>query len=233
MDFLGYTPLYILKNMFVFGLVSTSIFLWLQTNQAFWRYTTVDDILPIFLSVLLANLLFFPLMMLMNQEDFLPYSILVINVFVLSFSLMIPRFLCRMTYNQKVSKIKQFDVIKHNVSDAPKVLLVGSLSSVEAFCRELEENEEIDFNFDPVGILTVGQTEMGRTIKGIPILGELRDINEITKELKAEGICPKQILLTDKTLPDAAKRFIARYARSTGAMLLHVLFQYSFNQVSE
>ena len=233
MDFLDYTPLYILKNMLVFGLVSASIFLWLQTNQAFWRYTTIEDVLPVFLSAALANLLFFPLMMLMNQEDFLPYSILVINVFVLSFSLLIPRFLCRMTYNQKISKIKQFETVKRNVPGAPKVLLVGNISSVEAFCREVEENEEIDFNFDPVGILTLDQAEMGRAIRGIPILGELRDISAVTKELKTEGIYPKQIVLTDKTLPELAKGFIMRYAKSTGTMLLHVLFQYSFNQISE
>lgn len=236
MDFLDYSPAYILKNMLVFSLVSTSIFLWLQTYQAFWRYTTIEDMTPIFLSVILANLLFFPLMMLMNQGDFLPYSVLIINVFVLSISLMFPRFLCRIVYNQKLSKIQKFDAIVQNKTQTtyvPRVLLIGNLESVEAFSREVISNDDVSFNLAPLGILTLDQADIGRTIKGIPILGELRDIDKVMQTLAKEGVAPEQLVIAEKQLSDRAKKFLIRYAQKSNILLLHAIFQFSFCKVAE
>lgn len=236
MDFLDYSPSYILKNMLVFSLVSTSIFIWLQTYQAFWRYTTIEDMIPVFLSVILANLLFFPLMMLMNQGDFLPYSVLIINVFVLSISLMFPRFLCRMVYNQKLSKIKKFDTIvrqKEQEVCIPRVLLIGNIDSVEAFSREVISNDDVAFNLDPIGILTLEPADIGRTIKGIPVLGELRDINQVVQTLSKRGVQVEQYVIAEKQLSESAKKFIVRYAQKSNVLLLHAIFQFSFCKVAE
>lgn len=236
MDFLDYSPMYILKNMFVFGLVSASVFSWIQTYQTFWRYTSVEDMVPIFISVILANALFFPLMMLMNQEDFLPYSILVINAFVLSFMLMVPRFLSRILYNQKIKKQKKFDAIikrSETSSEIPDVLLIGNIDSAEAFFREVVSNEDVTFNFNPVGILLIDQMEIGRVIKGIPILGELRDISVIMRNLHKEGKFPRQIVITEKILSDNAKRFLIKFSQEHGILLMHAMFQCTFNTVSQ
>ncbi len=236
MDFLDYSPIYILKNMFVFALVSASVFSWIQTYQTFWRYTSVEDMIPIFISVILANALFFPLMMLMNQEDFLPYSVLIINAFVLSFMLMVPRFLSRILYNQKKKKQKRFDSIlkkSETSSEIPDVLLIGNIGSAEAFFREVVSNEDVTFNFNPIGILLINQMEIGRVIKGIPILGELRDIGLIMRKLNKEGKFPRQIVITEKILSDNAKRFLLKFAQEHGILLMHVMFQCTFNTVSQ
>lgn len=236
MDFLDYSPAYIMKNMFVFGLVSSSVFLWLQTHQSFWRYTSVEDMMPIFLSVILSNLIFFPLMMLMNQEDFLPYSVLIINVFVLSVMLLTPRFLSRMMYNQRMNKMKKFDKLTQREEaqvDMPPVLLIGNNSSVEVFLREVVINEDVTFNFDPVGILSISDPDVGRTIKGVTILGEIRDLARVLRTLHEEGVFPRQIVITEKAIPDNIKNFLVRYVQEHGLLLMHVIHQYTFNTVVE
>lgn len=236
MDFLDYSPTYIIKNMFVFGLVSSSIFLWLQTHQAFWRYTSVEDMTPIFLSVILSNLLFFPLMMLMNQEDFLPYSVLIINVFVLSFMLLIPRFLTRMMYNNKVNKLKKYDKItkrEEQSADIPQIILIGNNESAEVFLREVISNEDVTFNFNPVGILSFDSEDVGRVIKGVPIIGELRDINKALKRLDDEGMNPRQFVITEKSIPENIKKFLVKYAQDHGFLIMHVIHQCTFNTISE
>ena len=236
MDFLDYSPAYVLKNMFVFGLVSSSVFIWLQTHQSFWRYTSVEDMMPIFLSVILSNLIFFPLMMLMNQEDFLPYSVLIINVFVLSVMLLTPRFLSRMMYNQRVNKMKKFDKFTQREEaqvDMPSVILVGNNASAELFLREVVINEDVTFNFDPVGILSLGEPDIGRTIKGVAILGEIRDLSRVLKELHGEGVFPRQIVITEKSVPENVKNFLVRYVQEHGLLLMHVFHQYTFNTVTE
>ena len=236
MDFLDYSPIYILRNMLVFGLVSTSVFLWVRTNQELWRYTALEDIVPIFMATVLSNLFFFPLMILMNQSDFLPYSVLIINVFVLTTSLMLPRLLCRMFYRQKLGKLQWFDPVmtkNPQFKDVPRVILIGNIPSVEAFCVDVMSNEEVSFKFVPVGIITMRYAEVGRTIMGIPIIGELRDLQRVIHNLVNEGISPKQIVITEKELSDGAKKFISKYARSSGMILSRVTFHYSLDEVSD
>lgn len=232
MDFLDYSPLYMLKNMFVFSLVASSVFSWIQTYQTIWRYTSIEDVVPVFISVILANALFFPLMMLMNQEDFLPYSVLVINVFVLSFMLITPRFLTKMFYNQKAKKQRYFDSISQR-QEASDVVLVGNIDSIESFFREVISNDEVNFSFNPVGIVLINQTELGRTIKGIPILGELRDIKGIIKTLNKSGRFPRQIIISEKMISDSAKRFLVQFSQESGILVVHAMFQCTFNTVSE
>ncbi|GHT88991.1 hypothetical protein FACS1894113_2730 [Alphaproteobacteria bacterium] len=234
MDFLEYSPIYITKNMFVFALVSSSVFLWLQTYQAFWKHTSVEDMMPIFFSVILSNIIFFPLMLLMNQEDFLPHSVLIINVFVLSFMLFIPRFLAKMIYNQRIKKMKKFDNhVKNQLASSPPVLLIGNNESVDLFLREVIINDEVAFNFEPVGILTLNHTDIGRSIKGVPIVGEVKELRMVLKELESVGVSPKQLVITEKALPENAKKFLQHYVQENGLLLMHVIHQYTFNTTLE
>ena len=236
MDFLDYSPIYIIKNMLVFGLVSSSVFLWLQTYMSFWRYTSVDDLVPLFLSVLLSNIIFFPLMMLMNQEDFLPYSVLIINVFVLSFMLLAPRFVSRVLYNHRMNQIKKFSSQSESNKDymcMPSVLLVGNTQSVEIFLREIVTNDDVEFNFNPVGILSTDPSDVGMAIRGIPILGEITQLGKVMKTLSMQGISPRQIILTEKNIPEHVKKFLINYTSNNNLLLIHVMHQYSFNKLSE
>jgi O-antigen biosynthesis protein WbqV len=236
MDFLDYSPMYIVKNMFVFGLVSASVFLWTHTYQPFWRYISIEDMPPLFLSAVLSNLIFFPLMLLMNQEDFLPYSVLVINVFALTFILTIPRFLVRMLYNRKKNKLKKIEglvKIAGSQIENPEVLLVGNSLSAEAFLRDVVLNDDIQFNFEPVGILTLDPQDVGHVIRGVPIIAELRNIHLVLKDLTREGIRPRQIVITEKTLPENAKNFLIRYVKEHKLLLMHIIHQCMFDTVSE
>jgi FlaA1/EpsC-like NDP-sugar epimerase len=238
MDFLDYSQVYIIKNMLVFGLVCSSVFLWLQTHQSFWKYTSTNDIISLFLSVVLSNIIFWPLMILMNQEDFLPYSVLVINVFVLSFLIIIPRFVSCTLYNNRIN------VMKHNqdmnktattkVYTPPDVLLVGNSYSVEVFLRETVMNEDVNFQFEPVGVVSTSASEIGRTIRGVPIIGEVRYIGGLLKKIKNEkSVTPSQLIITDKNFPENMKRYLLKHAKEHNLVLMHVFHQYSFSAVTE
>jgi O-antigen biosynthesis protein WbqV len=236
MDFLDYAPAYILKNMLVFGLVSSSVFTWMQIHQSFWQYTTIEDLCPISLAVILADILFLPLMLLMNREDFLPYSVLIINTFVLTLMLIIPRLLSKVLHNQRLKKTRKMQVRcagQNAQAENPMVLLVGSKESAEVFLSEIVSNDDITFNFDPVGILTFDPLDVGRVIRGVSIVGELRDIHTVLRTVKADGIVPRQIVITDKSIPENAKKFLVKYVKDHGLLLIHVIHQCMFDTVAE
>jgi O-antigen biosynthesis protein WbqV len=236
MDFLDYSPSYIIKNMVVFGLVSSSVFLWLHIYQSFWKYMSIEDVVSIFLSVVLSNLIFFPLMVLMNQEDFLPYSVLIINVLVQNVMLLIPRFLIKSVYNQKLKKLKESSRLTRKSDrqiSMPQILLLGTSGSVEAFLQEVIINEDVSFNFTPVGILTLDPEDIGRTIKGIPIVGEVSNISTILEDMRKRHMFPRQIVLTEKSIPKSMKNFLVERVQDHGLLLLHVIHQCTLNPISE
>ncbi|MDR1609619.1 MAG: hypothetical protein LBR78_02050 [Holosporales bacterium] len=239
MDFLDYSPAYILKNMLVFGLVSSSVFTWMQIHQSFWQYTTIEDLCLISLAVILADILFFPLMLLMNHEDFLPYSVLVINTFILTLMLIIPRLLSKLLHNQRFRKMRMRGMHypgqnEQNVqAENPMVLLVGSKESAEVFLNEIVSNDDITFNFDPIGILTFDPLDVGRVIRGVSIVGELRDIHTVLRTVKSDGVVLRQIVITEKSIPENAKKFLVKYVKDHGLLLIHVIHQCMFDTVAE
>lgn len=239
MDFLDYSPTYIIKNMFVFGLISSSVFLWIQTHMSFWKYTSIDDVISLFLAVILSNIFFFPLMMLMNQEDFLPYSVLIINTFVLTIMLSVPRLISRMLYNRKTNLIRRLsaeDLTKNknnNHKNKPYALLIGRAQSVENFLREFFTNKDIDINFYPVGILSPDISDKGMAIRGIPILGETRNIGKILRSLRSDNMFPSQMIVTERDFQDSSKRLLLSYSKEYNIKLTHVVLQCIFEDVSE
>ncbi len=232
MEFIDYSPIYILKNMLVFGLVSASVFLWTHTYQSYWKYTSVADIIPVIFSVFLINILFFPMMILMNQDDALPYSVIIVNFFVLTIMLMIPRFMTKILYDNKINKIYKIKSIQ-NYINPDKALLVGTPASVDIFLRDVLSNEETQFNFDPVAILSLNQIDVGHSIKGIPVLGDIKHVKSVFRTLLRDKIMPKQIIITEHTLPEELKKILISHSQANNILLVHVIHRCTFNTMTK
>jgi O-antigen biosynthesis protein WbqV len=140
-----------------------------------------------------------------------------------------------MLYDRKLEKVKMLGSLLNSSkteTEVAKVLLVGSNASVEIFLREIVLNEEISYNFEPVGILTLDQLDIGHIIRGVPILGELRDIHSVLKELHKDGSLPRQIVITEKAIPENAKKFLIKYANDRKLLLMQIVHQCTFNAVA-
>ncbi len=224
MDLLDYSLFYILKHMLVFSLVSASVFLWFKTHLPFWKYMTIDDMYPIFLAVIIANVLFFPLMMLMNSSDFLPYSILVINVFVLCFCLIIPRCICRTVnlYNEKLNSPR--------APKKPKALLAGDLQSVANFYQSISASGAEAFSFEPGGILLLEKADTGRTISGIPVIGRISDITAIIRNRQSTEDAIESVIMIGDEMQDDATKFIKKVVSKYGIKITSARLQYEITE---
>jgi FlaA1/EpsC-like NDP-sugar epimerase len=131
-----------------------------------------------------------------------------------------------------MKKYGSIDDKTHQQIDAPQVILIGSNASADVFLREVVINEDITFNFIPVGILTLDSDDVGHVIKGVPILGEVRDLGKVLYELREENIFPRQLVITEKSIPDKMKNYLLRYVEDHNLLLMHVIHQYTFNPVS-
>jgi FlaA1/EpsC-like NDP-sugar epimerase len=223
-EFLEYSPEYMLKNMFVFSLVTTSILMWMQTHKAIWRYISMEDMVPLALAGVLANIIFFPLMLLMAQQESLPRSIPLINTLVLVVLLGLPRFIYRAAHERHVQQKRQAAD-----SGAIPVIVIGNGDETDTFIREVQGNPDLPYN--PVALITTDPDDVGRRIHGVPILGTIPTISKALKKLSKDGIIPRQIIVTEPNLTEAQKEEIISISSLEGMTLMHMLQHFSIDPV--
>ncbi|MCX7338778.1 MAG: hypothetical protein NTX76_05830 [Alphaproteobacteria bacterium] len=223
-EFLDYSPAFVLKNMAVFAIVSASIFIWMQTHRAVWRYVSIEDMLPLSLSAVLANIIFFPLMLLMAQQESIPRSVPLINAFVFICFLGLPRFIHRYAYDCQVMQKRRL-----NIMASVPVLLIGPSDAGESFISEAFHSPDLPYN--PVGLITFEDEEAGCSIHGVPVLGALDDLGTIMMMFGHEIEAPKQIIIVGEKVPAKLKSRIIDYATAEGLPLMHMLHHFSIDTV--
>ena len=225
-EFLEYTPEFILKNMVVFALVSAAIFLWMQTHKAIWRYVSLEDMIPLTLAAVLVTVIFFPLMLLMAQQEALPRSVPIINALVLIALLGLPRFIYRSVHEQHLLQKR-----KENSETVIPVLLIGKGDSTELFIREVLHNPNLPYH--PLALITLEKEGLGRHIHNVPILGDIKDLDDIIQSLTEEGKTPKQIIITEADLLKTQKQLVSKIAAARGLTLMHMLQHFSMDVVTD
>jgi len=225
-EFLNYSPIFILKNMLVFSLVSVSVFCWMQTHKGIWRYVSIEDVLPLSLAVVLSIVLYSPLMVFMAQQESLPRSIPAINALVLITLLIFPRFMYRLIHDHHLLQRRRL-----NSSTSIPVLLVGNDDQTELFIRELFHSPELAYR--PVGLLTLNDDETGQYIHGVPILGAVYGLSKIIKDLESKNERPKQIIITEADIPSEVMLVLINEAATHGLTLMHMLQHFSLNAIKE
>jgi FlaA1/EpsC-like NDP-sugar epimerase len=223
-EFLEYSPEYMLKNMFVFSLVTTSILMWMQTHKAIWRYISMEDMVPLGLAAILANIIFFPLMLLMAQQESLPRSIPLINTLVLIVLLGLPRFVYRIAHERHVQQKR-----RAKASGSIPVIVIGNGDETDTFIREVQNNP--DMPYSPVALITTDSDDVGRRIHGVPILGTVSTIPKALKKLNKDGVFPKQIIITEPKLTRAQKDEIISISALEGMTIMHMLQHFSIDPV--
>jgi O-antigen biosynthesis protein WbqV len=215
-EFLDYTPGFILKNMVVFSLVNISVFSWMQTHKVIWRYMTLEDIVPITMAVLLGSVLFFPLMILLGQQESLPSSMPIINALVLIFLLCLPRFTYRIIYDYHIRQRRR----ELGVVSLPTVL-IGHDETTEAFLREMLFSPEVPYA--ALGLVTPDIEDRGRSIHGVPILGSIDELDLVIRNLAADVVMPKYLIVTESKLTSSQRFIIAETASKYGINVMHML----------
>ena len=222
-EFLDYSPGFILKNMIVFVLTSLSVFIWMQTHRALWRYFSLEDCLPLALSVVLSSVLYFPLMILLAQQESLPRSVPFLNALVYIVLLCLPRFIYRSVYDRHTVQNKRL-----LAEQAVPVLLVGSGDATELFIREVMHSPAL--SYQPVGILSPNSKEKGRRIHTVPILGLPDNWEHFIRELRTLAKRPVQIIVTDMNLPHEFLTAVADVSQRCSLPMMQMLPQFTVIQ---
>jgi len=142
----------------------------MKVHRQVWRHIGLPDGIKIFQAVILAALLFLPMMFLLNRLEGFPRASLLLAVPIWLTLLFAGRMLAltRSTHNP-------FQIFARRRTDAPIALLVGDEDSLGNTLRELERAPK-GAPVRVLGLIETSGTAQGRAIRGVTVLGSISDI---------------------------------------------------------
>lgn len=156
-----------------------------------WRYASVDDLIAITRGATLLVVTFTLGLFLFNRLEGFPRSTPVILWGLLLLLLGGPRFVYRILKDRRFS-LREAD------ERAVPVLLVGAGDAADLFLRAMESNPAATYRV--VGILGESRGRVGRSIRGIPVMGTANEIETAVDTLTEAGRRPQRVILTKDTL---------------------------------
>lgn len=179
-----------------------------------WRYASMDDLMAITKAVTLTILAFVAVMFVWTRMDDLPRSVPFINWFVLMALLGAPRFIYRFWKDRRI------DFSSSASENQIPVLLIGASDGADQFIRSLRQSS--DARYAPVGILSEYPQRVGRTIRGVDVLGTIDDLERLTASLRTNGVAPSRLVLTKDEIKGTAVRDLLERSSQLGMSLARI-----------
>ena len=194
----------------------TAIVLWISgLYRGVWRYASIDDLVAITRAVSITILLFLVVMFAWSRMDMVPRSVPFINWFVLMAMLGGPRFIYRFWKDRRLN-LATSGIRANRVP----VLLIGASDGADQFLRGLRQSG--DAMYHVVGILSDQPDRVGRTIRGVDVIGSVADLETVIKRLRRDGIQPQRLILTKDEIKGAPVRDLLDRAAALGMTLARV-----------
>jgi O-antigen biosynthesis protein WbqV len=202
LKFLPFFLLYAAAVYFVFGL---------QRNK--WRFTSVPDLYDIFraATVLAVSLLALDYVLVapnvyggffFGKITILLYWFL--QMFLLGGSRVAYRYF---HYARTLQRVK--------IADATPTLVLGRAADAEILLRSIESGAVK--KIWPVGVLSPSSADRGQSIRGIPVLGDIDDLERVVADFSGRGTQVTRVVLTPSALsPEARPEVLLMRARKLG-----------------
>jgi FlaA1/EpsC-like NDP-sugar epimerase len=98
---------------------------------------------------------------------------------------------------------------------APPTLIVGRAADADVLLRSVESGAVSKIR--PVGILSASSADQGQAIRGVPVLGDVGDLDRIVADLAARGTTVTRLVMMPSALAaDAAPEALLMRARRLG-----------------
>jgi O-antigen biosynthesis protein WbqV len=199
-----------LQGLPLFMLSAAVSFRLIGLYRGLWRYASGRDLMSILKAVLLALLIFLPVMFVKNRLELFPRQVLLILPLVLMIFLAVPRLLYR------VAKDRAAPGAADGSRRIP-VLLIGAGDGAELFIRAMTGNAAHPYRV--VGVLDDRQRNLtGRQIRDAKILGHADDLASVLERLTKAGDRPQRLIVTRPAaeLDGGAMRRLVEQAQSLG-----------------
>lgn len=172
-----------MTSILVFTLTKLASFYYFGLYLGMWRYTSINDLINIVRSTFFGSLLGLSLYALAFEFSEFPKSVLFIDFIVCTTFLCLSRASVRLYFSNSAGNKKNFSF----QSKMKNIAIIGAGSSSEKIIREVIDNPALHYNI--VGLYDDDHYKIGATIHGIPILGPIESLAEMTIAYDELVIC--------------------------------------------
>ncbi len=175
---------------------------WFGLHRGIWRFTSSEDLLNILKGTGVSSLILVAGLVFYFGLDGFPRSVIILDFLMAVFLIGGVRFAYRVFSEKRGKRLsaREKDVRPRNI------LIVGAGSAGEMLAREIVRNPSMRINV--VGFIDDDQRKAGKTLHGIPILG---DRNKILPMVKRHHI--EEILIAIPSLNSEQMRGIVKKCR--------------------
>lgn len=195
----------LILNTLLYVLFGVAVFLGKHMYRGMWRYSSLEDLVSISLSVTYITILYLSVMFILPQSFSLPRSTPFINWFVLTAFLGAPRLVYRL-YRQQ----------RHKLSPSPQkaktALIIGSGDQTERFIREILRQHDAPYHL--LGIIGSKNVHMGQKIHHIQVIGTIADIPKVVEDFRNQQIPLDMLIVADENLAPKILKPLVNLAES-------------------
>nr|WP_321439273.1 polysaccharide biosynthesis protein [uncultured Hyphomonas sp.] len=148
-------------------------FLILRIQTQVWRHIGWPDALRVMQAVALSGLIYLPIAGLLNGALSQPWGVLLTALLIWTIGL----FTGRMVALSRSTR-KPLQIFSPIAKDARPILLIGDVPSCIGVIRRLQTPTETQ-NFRLLGLIDTDGNDLGRAIRGVPIMGGLDDLSNV------------------------------------------------------
>jgi FlaA1/EpsC-like NDP-sugar epimerase len=202
-----------LKFLPVFLIYAAAVYFIFNLHRNKWRFTSIPDLYNIFraVTVLAVSLLALDYVLVapnvygtffFGKITILLYWFL--QMFLLGGSRVAYRYF---HYARTLQRVK--------IADATPTLVLGRAADAEVLLRSIESGAVK--KIWPVGVLSPSSADRGQTIRGIPVLGDIDDLERVVADFSNRGTVVTRVVLTPSALsPEARPEALLIRARKLG-----------------
>jgi O-antigen biosynthesis protein WbqV len=208
-----YVPTLITTSL-AFTTIAVPVFYLCRLHRQTWRYASLTDLVMIIKAVTLAVLVLLLAMFMVNRLDNVPRSVPVIQWGVLIILLGGPRFAdCWLR-----ARWSDWTSGKSRLRSIP-VLVLGTGDEAQLFLRAIVTGYAPLYR--AVGVLDTSDELVGRSIHGVPVLGQVTDLPAVLARLAKRRLKPQRLIVTNaaERLDGAAKVELFERAHQFGLTL--------------
>ena len=204
------------KAALVFALTTFVVWIALRVHRGIWRFTSLKDIRVLVQAVFLVSIIT-PLIMFLfiNRGAHFPRSVPFIAGPLFFGVLTLIRLIALLYHNGDIRA-----VFRRKNPNLPHAILLGSEASANDYILDTSrKNMAPTFNIQ--GIISTDSTFKGRSVRGVPVLGDMSDIKSLCEPFQDDG---RQVTLiaTQSDLDRSISDKFVRIAASLGLPLVRV-----------
>jgi FlaA1/EpsC-like NDP-sugar epimerase len=194
----------------LFVTVCAVVFPLFGLHRGVWRFTALSDILRCARAAAVANLVFLPLLFQVNRLQDFPRSTVAMSM-IASFAL-----LC---FGRLVARARTGgdlrEAFRGEDRGLPPALVVGSAEAADGFVGAARRSPETGRHI--AGIIVLDLAVIGRTIRGVPILGGLKDLAPALKAASERSKAQASVILAEPRPDRALLEHVVAAAAEAGA----------------